>query len=288
MLALLLLFAATLTQSSQGLTPEESVAAPKSDFPCPEAADIAPCVCSEVGQELNLDCSNVIDDTQLQTVFKANFPFYNFTQLTIAANSGDPRINIVNLIENTFQNISFSSIRISHTALTSIYPTVFDKSAPRLESLVVTDNFLTIFPFDVVDYAPFLTYLTVYRNNIIHMPEISSTSLTYLEIAYNPGLQYTDYALYNLPNLEYFLASEIELSHVGEDAFLYNTKLKHVDLSYNKLETLYAGSLNFASPIEELILSNNTIRTVEAGAIDGLYQKPPDFSILTVEHLTTL
>ncbi|XP_050731150.1 oplophorus-luciferin 2-monooxygenase non-catalytic subunit-like [Eriocheir sinensis] len=270
-LTLLLLCAATLTQAAS----EASLAEPKSAFPCPEVIDISPCVCTLFGVDLQLDCSKVADNTQLEQVFQADFPFKNFSLLTIIANPEDPRIGIVTLDENTFQDITFANIHISHTNLEFIYPTAFDKSAPMLETLIVTDSFLQLFPFDLVDYAPFLTDLRVFRNNLIHMPEMSSDTLTYLEVAYNPGLQYGDHALRNLPNLEYFVANDIELAHVGENAFYANTKLVYVDLSYNKLETLYAGSLKFQSPIQTIRLNNNNIHTVEVGAIEGLGSGAP-------------
>ncbi|XP_050731152.1 oplophorus-luciferin 2-monooxygenase non-catalytic subunit-like [Eriocheir sinensis] len=265
-LTLLLLCAATLTQAA----PDASLAEPKNEYPCPEVADISPCVCTQVDLELNLDCSRVADDTQLEQVFQADFPFNNFSMLTIIANPEDPRINIVTLGADTFQDVTFANIHISHTNLEFIYPTAFDKSAPRLETLIVTDSFLQLFPFDLVDYAPLLTDLRVFRNNLIHMPEMSSDTLTFLEVAYNPGLQYGDHALKSLANLEYFVANDIELDHVGENAFFENTKLVYVDLSYNKLETLYAGSLKFQSPIQTIRLNNNNIHTVEVGAIEGL------------------
>ncbi|XP_050731153.1 oplophorus-luciferin 2-monooxygenase non-catalytic subunit-like [Eriocheir sinensis] len=266
MLTLLLLCAATLTQAAS----EAFVAEPKNDFPCPNALDISPCVCTQVDLKLNLDCSRVSDDAQLAEVFQANFPFNNFSMLTIFANPEEPRINILDLGLDIFQDVTFANIYISHTNLEYIYPTAFDKSAPRLETLIVTDSFLVLFPFDLVDYAPHLTDLRVFKNSLIHMSEMSSDTLTHLDVAYNPGLQYGDHALKNLPNLEYFVANNIELDHVGENAFFENTKLVYLDLSNNKLETLYAGSLKFKSPIETIYLNDNNIHTVEVGAIEGL------------------
>lgn len=267
-LTLLLLCAATLTQAAPEIAVE-----PKSEFPCPEVEDIAPCTCTkvDVGETLSLDCSNVVDDVQLANVFKAPFPFKNFTRLTMIANPEAPRINIVNLDENIFQDITFANIHISHTNLEFIHPTAFDLSAPMIETLIVTDSFLVLFPFDLVDYAPLLYDLRVFRNNLVHMPEMSSDTLQFLEIGYNPGLQYGDHALRNLPNLEYFVANDIELDHVGVNAFYENTKLVYVDLSHNLVETLYAGSLRFQSPINTLRLNDNNIHTVEVGAIEGLY-----------------
>nr|ANG56300.1 leucine rich repeat only protein [Eriocheir sinensis] len=265
-LTLLLLCTATLTQAA----PNESLAEPKNDFPCPDVIAISPCVCTQVGLELNLDCSRVTSDNQLAGVFKADFPFNNFSMLTIVADSDAPRINIVSLDADTFQDVSFVNIHITHTNLQFIYPTALDKSAPRLETIIVTDSFLELFPFDLVDYAPLLTDLRVFRNNLIYMSEMSSDTLRHLDVAYNPGLQYGDHTLKNLPNLQYFVANNIELDHVGENAFFENTKLVYLDLSNNKLETLYAGSLKFKSPIETIYLSDNNIHTVEVGAIEGL------------------
>ncbi|XP_063861441.1 oplophorus-luciferin 2-monooxygenase non-catalytic subunit-like [Scylla paramamosain] len=270
---LLLLFAATLIQAALGFRLEESdpsQAHLEKGWPCPNITEIDPCVCIRNGYILSLDCSKVTNEAQLQTVFKAYFPFENFTLLTIVAKPSEPRIDIKSLSADIFQNVTFANIRISHTNLGFIHPTVFDKCAPHLETLAVTDSFITIFPFEVVDIAPLLTDLRVFRNNIIHVPEMTSDSLNYLHIAYNPGIQFGDHAFEALPNLEYLVANDIDLTHVAANAFYKNKNLKYLDLSHNSIETLYKDSLKFQSPIEEIKLNSNDIHTVEVGAISGL------------------
>uniref|UniRef100_A0A0P4W1T0 LRRCT domain-containing protein n=1 Tax=Scylla olivacea TaxID=85551 RepID=A0A0P4W1T0_SCYOL len=254
---LLLLLAATLIQA-------------QSYWPCPDKTKISPCVCIRNGNDLTLDCSAVTNDTQLESVFKEDFPFENFTLLTIVAKPGNPRIPIISLHSDVFQNVTFANIRISHTTLSFINPSVFDKCAPHLKTLAVTDSFLTLFPFEVVDIAPLLTDLRVFRNNIIHVPEMTSDSLTYLHIAYNPGIQFGDHAFEALPNLEYLVANDIDLKHVAANAFYENKNLKYLDLSHNSIEKLYKDSLRFRSPIEEIKLNSNNIHTVEVDAISGL------------------
>lgn len=269
---LFLLFAATLTQVALGFKLEESdLSQARGAYPCPNVTAIAPCTCSDVNNILHLDCSAVTSDTQLQSVFKAYFPFEIYGSLSIIAKPSASRIPINFLSEDIFQNVTFANITISHTALTFIHPNVFDKSASRLENLFITDSFISVFPFDVVDKAPILKDIRVFRNEIIHLPEMTSANLTYLHIGYNPGLQFGDHAFEALPNLEYLVANDIALTHVAANAFYENKKLKYLDLSHNLIETLYTNSLKFQSPIEEIKLNSNNIHTVEMDAISGLY-----------------
>ncbi|MPC65957.1 Oplophorus-luciferin 2-monooxygenase non-catalytic subunit [Portunus trituberculatus] len=269
---LFLLLAATLTQVAFGFKLEESDPSQAvNDWPCPQQNDIKPCVCYRNRDLLSLDCSAVTSDLQLQSAFKAYFPFENFTLLTIIAKPNEKRVPINFLSEDIFQNVTFANIRISHTELSFIHPTVFDKSASHLKTLIVTDSFITLFPFDMVDKAPLLTDLRVFRNEILHLPEMTSDSLTYLHIGYNPGIQFGDHAFEALPNLEYLVANDIALSHVAQNAFIKNKNLKYLDLSHNSIETLYRDSIKFQSPIEEIKLNSNNIHTVEVGAISGMY-----------------
>ena len=49
------------------------------EFPCPDAAEIAPCICWTGEQSrLNLDSSNITSNEALNTVFLNPFPVKNF------------------------------------------------------------------------------------------------------------------------------------------------------------------------------------------------------------------
>ncbi|XP_071524585.1 oplophorus-luciferin 2-monooxygenase non-catalytic subunit-like [Panulirus ornatus] len=247
--------------------------AEKSAWPCPEPNDIFPCTCSESNLHIDLDCSNVADDYQLQKVFQADFPFHVFRYLIIVKKTTEKRVPITLLDETTFSNISFSNIRISHTKLRDIAPNTFNNSLTRLETLLVTDSFLTTFPFDILIDCPLLTDLRVFKNNITHMSNIRSNSLTYLQVSQNPYLRFEDQAFYNAPSLEYLLLNDIGLPHVAANSFSKQLHMKYLDLSHNRIEVLYTDALALRySPIEQIKLDGNRIRTVQKGAISGLQQ----------------
>lgn len=240
-------------------------------WPCPEADDIAPCVCSVEGQHLSMDCSDIQDDAELSAVFQANFPFKNFRLLTIIKKTSEPRVPITKITADTFNNTYYSEIRISHTNLQEISADAFQKSYPYIETLIVTDSMLETFPFDMFVECPLLTDVRVFRNEIKFMPDLSTDALTYLQISYNP-LQVLDDAFTNAPNLEYIIMNDINLQRIPVNMFINQANLKYLDLSYNPLEhnTLHTDSLKFTSTqLLDVKLDANDIQTVEVGAISG-------------------
>lgn len=239
-------------------------------WPCPEPEDIFPCVCSESELHINLDCSDVSDDEELRQVFEADFPFTRFRNFTIEGSGPEERVPITELDKSTFNDISFTNIYITYTNLSVIAADTFDNSLSILESVTVTDSFLTLFPFDMLIDCPRLTELRVSNNNITHMSNIHSDSLTYLQVSNNPHLRFQDETFYSAPNLEYLFLNSIGLPHVASYTFSEQMNLKYLDLSHNNLEVLYEASLAFnTTSIMEIKLEGNQIHTVQEDAVSG-------------------
>ena len=75
-------------------------------YPCPEAADIAPCTCERTAtDELNMDCSSVRDAGELTSVFKdSHFPFKSFNVFTAY------ECNVNFLSANNFGEVTFQEM----------------------------------------------------------------------------------------------------------------------------------------------------------------------------------
>ncbi|KAG7162026.1 oplophorus-luciferin 2-monooxygenase non-catalytic subunit-like [Homarus americanus] len=281
----LLLVAAFLAQATvlvHAFADPKPLAAPRESYPCPEPEDILPCVCTkdEQAEHIDMDCSNVQSSQQLRDAFHATIPFPTFRNLIIEKKTNETPIPITNIDKDTFNNIQFSYIRISHTTLQDIAPDTFEYSHDILETLIVTDSNLDSFPFDILIDCPKLTDLRVFRNKIFHMSDIRSTSLLYLQVSHNPGITYGDEAFFQAPNLQYLLLNDIKLAHVAPDTFSKQSKLKYLDLSHNGITTLYAGSLAFYGTVDQIKLNNNRIQKVQVNAFSGL--KPG--SVLWMHH----
>lgn len=150
---------------------------------CPVEDDIQPCVCTTTpdGSSLDMDCSEVIDETQLEEVFMANFPNSSFRMLTIYQNK-----NLKVLRDGAFGNISFEEIRISDGVLTEVQEEALSGSASRALTLVFNMNNITTFPFTTLINFPRLLSLDLRANNLQGFPLIISGSLQVLYLSLNP------------------------------------------------------------------------------------------------------
>lgn len=222
---------------------------------------------------IDLDCSAVRDDNELQQVFRSNIPFTKFRKLTILGDVPNlQRVHITTLDRVTFQNVSFSSFEIGYTDLTTITTDAFYDSMSELEEMSITDSFIKYFPFNMLVNCPNLKTLHVDHNELIHMSPIVSANLLYLDVSYNPSLTYEDNAFYEAPTLEYLHLNDIGLTHVAADTFYNQVNLKFLDLDHNNLGVLMKDALRFTNTpphIEQVKLDGNQIHMVEPLAIAG-------------------
>ena len=106
--------------------------------PCPEAADIAPCVCSLEDEGLYLDCSLVQSDDDLARVFQQKFPLKELWQFYIYNND---RIHYLTDILNgvTFREIFLHSV----PNLTFVSDNVVVENKLVLESIYIHNSKLS-------------------------------------------------------------------------------------------------------------------------------------------------
>lgn len=263
----------------------QPAADPRVDYPCPEAPHIVPCLCEydAYTESIDLDCSNVHDDTELAQVFQAEFPFTLFRSLRIIKPTTESPVNITFLTSETFNHISFSMINISHTDLKNITADAFKDSYERLQKVVISDSELHFFPFDMFSECPFLKDVRVFRNKLTFMPNLNTQTLEYLQISYNSELEMLDDAFEKAPNLKTIIMNDINLNHVPSNMFFNQKSLEYLDLSFNNFQTLYTDAFKFDSNVlREINLAGNNIDTIQNGAISG---KPTRIIFLCISSI---
>ena len=150
---------------------------------CPIADDIAPCVCTDDGTDLVLDCSDVQSEAQLEEVFQAEFPVKEFFKFVI-----DNPYNLFHLNFST-NGVSFVEFLFtgSYISIQSISEEVFRDSAATVEFIQVQSSEIEDggFPFEALSGYPSLVAIHLYDARLTQMPVIQSDSLQDLVLGRN-------------------------------------------------------------------------------------------------------
>ena len=98
--------------------------------PCPEAVDIAPCLCSVEEEGLEIDCSDVQSDDDLARVFQQEFPLKEFWKLYINENDK------ITYLTDIFNGVTFRVIYLYYvTNLTFVSDNMLLENQYVLESI---------------------------------------------------------------------------------------------------------------------------------------------------------
>lgn len=153
------------------------------DFPCPNATDIAPCLCSVTeSNELDLDCSSVESYNQLTEVFRQDFPVKEFNEFRIENNDN------IQYLADIFRGVSFRYIFLNIMQnLIQIENYAFFDSRNTLENIYISRTALDEkhFPFDTLDQFVTLSSLSVTRSNVTYWPAFNSTSIKSISFSSN-------------------------------------------------------------------------------------------------------
>ncbi|CAL4232925.1 unnamed protein product [Meganyctiphanes norvegica] len=232
---------------------------------CPDAANIAPCVCTYDWWDniMDINCSAVESEEQLKQIFKADFPFKNFKKFTFHNNT-----NMKVLEAGVFNNISFEIIDIKLNSLEVIELEALDSCYERATNIDLRRNRITSFPFDELSHFSKLLNFDISNNLLSSIPADAFNGLTTLE---------TLQVIANGANI------------VGTFQDLPN--LVTIGLTYNDLPTtIPANFINIGSPdLWYIAMNGNGIVSVEPGAfdiVDGLFIDIRDNSISTLDEAT--
>ncbi|CAL4201157.1 unnamed protein product [Meganyctiphanes norvegica] len=238
------------------------------DRPCPNAEDIAPCVCTYNSEDnaMDLDCSAVESEDQLKQIFKADFQFKNYRSFIMYAN-----INIKVLEAGVFNGISFEQIVIQFSHLEIIELQALDSCYETAWKIDVCYNRITSFPFDELSHFPKLRYFAIGYNSLSMIPADAFNGLTALE------------TLYLWDNHANIVGTFKDLPNLSGINLGYN----NFSLTNNTIPTKYIKT--GSSDLSYINLFGNNIVSVEPGAFDiveGLVISMYGNALSTLEEAT--
>lgn len=189
--------------------------------PCPDSADIFPCVCTSYPDfSMDMDCSAVTSSNQLAIALNADLPFLDFNHFLIRNNSYITTLRVGDLGKATFERIT-----ISGGILETIVDGALVNSYSTLKTLDLSDNFLLDFPFSELSSFAYLEEVQLQNNMLSSFPHIYSSSLRILVMGYNPIGAISTTTLKNLTNLEEINLASAELTSVDPGRFFYKPLL---------------------------------------------------------------
>ncbi|XP_047496122.1 oplophorus-luciferin 2-monooxygenase non-catalytic subunit-like [Penaeus chinensis] len=268
LVVLLGLFAARPASSVIRIRPEEPV--PR-DWPCPLAGEIDPCTCeADENLNLNLNCSHVVDDYELQRVFTAMFPFDDYQSFTIIQDRADMN-DIRNLESGIFGDITFEHVNIMGTKIQTINENVFLKSHERLKHLELSGNLISKFPFETLPSFLKLETFSIDDNMINLLPNLESDSLKFFSINDNVNLEFEIDLFTRLPELQSISMKNISLLSLSPGMFSSQKNLTTLRLDDNLLMELKENAVVPLNPrLEELSFAGNRITEVTHDAIHAM------------------
>ncbi|CAL4150163.1 unnamed protein product, partial [Meganyctiphanes norvegica] len=211
--------------------------------PCPNADDIAPCVCTYYADEhaMDLDCSAAESEEQLKQIFKADFPFKNFRTFNLQHN------NKLKVLESyVFNTISFEKITIYSNDFEVIEDHALDSCYETATYVNFNNDKITSFPFDVLSNFVNLKVFGMSSNSLSSVPADAFHGITTLESVWIQS---------NTPNIVV--------------TFRNLTNLKDIAMGGNSLTIIPTNFLKTGSTrLESILLKFNAISSVEPGAFD--------------------
>lgn len=201
-------------------------------------------------------------------------------------------VKIIDLSFNSLQSLMFKEntlqtleeLFLQGNDLTTLHHQVFQR-LPSIRHLQLQQNNLEICSSDQIHQDPTdqdqqdpaecvyftsvrnLHFLNLSENNLKTLPAnaFTNTSLKFLDLSLNPGLDMDQHSLSGLEHsLVHLLLRENNISSLNTDLSSL-TSLRHIDLSTNQLTTLPVW--NRESSIESLNLQNNNLVTLESSTV---------------------
>ncbi|KAK3878698.1 hypothetical protein Pcinc_016682 [Petrolisthes cinctipes] len=236
-------------------------------LPCPNAADIAPCVCTVLPDNgMEMDCSSVTSSNELALVFSAEIPFLDFESLTIQNNDA-----ITSLRAGDLGDATFRIITIMGGSLETVVMNAFMSSYHTLTDLTITGTKLNFFPFGEIESFTQLKYLNLENNDITGFPTLASATLRELLLGFNSIGEISLTSLTNLPSLVAIGLHSAEISQILPGTFAGLPMLQEIHLEMNSITQLPAGAIELQTLSNIVHLNVNLLEYIAEGALTGLH-----------------
>lgn len=176
------------------------------DSLCPDEEALAPCTCWESPEGLELDCSGVSSNDQLESIFQTTyFPTKSFGTLFIINNPNITRLG------NILNGVTLAKVEIQSTNLSFVSEYFLSDSFVTLNSLWISGSNLRTeaFPFLTLNYYTNLEYLI-----------IGNSELTYIPLLHSDSLKYAVFPLNKIETIEPGIFNRMEITCISNIDYL--------------------------------------------------------------------
>ncbi|CAL4094008.1 unnamed protein product, partial [Meganyctiphanes norvegica] len=229
---------------------------------CPDAEDIAPCVCTYNSFYLSLElrCSRVESEEQLKQIFKADFPVKNFYEFRLQDNN-----NIKVLEAGVFNGVSFDIIVISSTDLEVVELQALESCYETATWISLTNNKITSFPFDELSQFSKLGHFYIHYNSLSVIPADAFHGLTALEVldisVNNANIVGTFQDLPNLRSIT-FNSNNINTTLPAQFIKTGSSHLSTICLSYNNIVSVEPDAFDIVDGLG-IDMDSNSLSTLD-------------------------
>nr|XP_027212565.1 oplophorus-luciferin 2-monooxygenase non-catalytic subunit-like [Penaeus vannamei] len=276
----LLLSLITICQGGDGGTPSHGFHGFR-DLPCPNAEDILPCTCNaDENSRMDMDCSHVESEEQLERVFSATFPFSTFRNFTIFNNT------FLTLLRNqSLGTASFTGVYFTNSVLEMVEPYALSNSFATAQVINMQKNLLVSFPFETLPSFTSLLELDLSDNRLI-VPPLESETLLMLDLSNNEITNVSATAFSAVPQLSEIDLSGNQIPQIQTGTFAGHHNLYHVSLESNILKYIPEGAIQLTSSKPgTLILKSNDIRNIAINGITDIAKGKIDVSYNNITEM---
>ncbi|XP_063588940.1 oplophorus-luciferin 2-monooxygenase non-catalytic subunit-like [Penaeus indicus] len=243
-------------------------------LPCPNPDDILPCICTaDEDNQMDLDCSRVASEDELERVFSSTFPFSTFRNLTVVDNT------YLKTLKNQSLGIaSFTGVYIMNSVLEVVESHALVNSFGTAQVINMQNNLISSFPFEILPSFTSLLELDVSYNQL-PFPALVSQTLLVLDLSHNQAVDVSSDAFAALPDISEIRLGGNQISVVPTGTFAGHRNLYHVDLEANALTYLPEGAIQLtSSSAGTVILRGNQIADVAVNSITDVSGGQVDIS----------
>lgn len=178
-------------------------------LPCPNPEDILPCTCTaDEDNAMDLDCSRVASEDELERVFLSTFPFTTFRNFTVVDNT------YLKTLRNQALGIaSFTGVYIMNSVLEVVEPDALSSSFATARVVNMQNNSISSFPFETLPSFTSLLELGL-SDNSLTFPALESETLLVLDLSNNQIQNVAATAFSDVPEISEIYLGGNQISHI--------------------------------------------------------------------------
>ncbi|ROT76406.1 Oplophorus-luciferin 2-monooxygenase non-catalytic subunit [Penaeus vannamei] len=211
-------------------------------LPCPIPEDILPCTCTgDENGTMDMDCSHVVSEDELERVFSSFFPYTMFRNFTVVDNT------YLKTLRNQALGIaSFTGVYIMNSVLEVVEPDALSSSFATARVVNMQNNSISSFPFETLPSFTSLLELGL-SDNSLTFPALESETLLMLDLSNNQIQNVAATAFLDVPEISEIYLGGNQISHIPTGTFAGHYNLHIVNLESNSLTYLPEGAIQLTS-----------------------------------------